>query len=367
VSPEEGVAGALALLEAEKPDVVVVAAHTGLGRDPRTGTTRPGEMPGENGVWDMAERFPQLAAVIYGHTHQREPGLRVGNVLLVQPRNWAMEVARVDVTLTREAGGVWKISSTASALLPVTADTAADPQLTALAATYHEAAERYLDRPVATAAADLSGARGRFEDTALVDAIQEVQLHYAKADVSFSSLFQPQVQLARGPVTVRQLAALYIYDNELYAVEGTGRMVREALENAARYFRTCPEPTCATGPLVDRSVFGFNYDMAQGVDYEIDLNEPPGQRVKKLRFRGQPLGDDQPLRIAVNNYRAAGSAGYTMFRDAKIVWRSGREIRDLMADYFIERKQIPEKADGNWRIVPARAVETLAAEESRAR
>jgi 2',3'-cyclic-nucleotide 2'-phosphodiesterase/3'-nucleotidase len=86
--------------------------------------------------------------------------------------------------------------------------------------------------------------------------------------------------------------------------------------------------------------------------------------VKNLRFRGQPLSDDQPLRIAVNNYRAAGSAGYTMFRDAKIVWRSGREIRDLMADYFIERKRLPDKADGNWRIVPARAVETLAADDS---
>jgi hypothetical protein len=56
-----------------------------------------------------------------------------------------------------------------------------------------------------------------------------------------------------------------------------------------------------------------------------------------------------------------------MFREAKIVWRSGREIRDLMADYFIERKQLPDKADGNWRIVPAKAVETLATEGAAAR
>jgi 2',3'-cyclic-nucleotide 2'-phosphodiesterase/3'-nucleotidase len=367
VSPEEGVERALAQLEAEKPDVVVVAAHTGLGRDPQTGTTRLGEVPGENGVWAIAERFPRLAAVIYGHTHQREAGLRVGNVLVVQPRNWAMDVARVDLALTREPGGGWTFVGATSQLLPVKAETPADPHVAAIAAPYHEAAERYLDRPVATAAVELSGARGRFEDTALVDAIQKVQLHYAKADVSFSSLFNAQVRVAPGPVTVRQLAALYIYDNELYAVEGSGKMVREALENAARYFRTCPEPTCSTGPLIDRSVFGFNYDIAQGVSYEIDLTEPVGHRVKNLRFRGQPLRDDQPLRIAVNNYRAAGSAGYAMFREAKIVWRSGREIRDLMADYFIERKQLPDKADGNWRIVPARAVETLAAGAETAR
>jgi 2',3'-cyclic-nucleotide 2'-phosphodiesterase/3'-nucleotidase len=241
-------------------------------------------------------------------------------------------------------------------------DTPPDPAVLDLARPYHEAAERYLEQPVTESPAELSGARGRFEDSALVDAIQEVQLHYSGADVSFSSLFDARVRVARGPVTVRELAALYVYDNELYAIEGDGRMVRGALENAARYFRTCPEPSCAHGPLVDRAVTGYNYDMAEGVDYEIDLTEPAGHRVKNLRFHGAPLRDEQPLRIAVNNYRAAGSAGYSMFRDARIVWRSGREIRDLMVEYFGAPRPLPEKPDGNWRLVPPRAVETLALE-----
>ena len=207
----------------------------------------------------------------------------------------------------------------------------------------------------------LSGARGRFEDTALVDAIHEVQLHYAKADVSFASLFQPRVEFPRGPVTRRELAALYLYDNELYAIEGSGRIVREALENAARCFQTCAEPSCAQGPLVDRSVAGFNCDTAQGVAYEVDLRRPLGSRVVNLRYRGAPLRDDERLRIAVNNYRAAGSAGYSMFRDARVVYRSGKEIRELMAEYFAGTK-LPEKPDGNWRLLPEGAVETLARE-----
>jgi 2',3'-cyclic-nucleotide 2'-phosphodiesterase/3'-nucleotidase len=364
LTPEEGVRRALAELEREKPDVVLVAVHGGLDRDPVTGVRRPGEMAGENSAWQIAEQFPRLAAVLYGHTHRREEGLRVGNVLLVQPRNWAMDVARVDLTLARAPGGSWRLSSTSSRLLAVQPDTPPDPAVLDLARPYHEAAERYLEQPVTESPAELSGARGRFEDSALVDAIQEVQLHYSGADVSFSSLFDARVRVARGPVTVRELAALYVYDNELYAIEGDGRMVRGALENAARYFRTCPEPSCAHGPLVDRAVTGYNYDMAEGVDYEIDLTEPAGHRVKNLRYHGSPLRDDQPLRIAVNNYRAAGSAGYTMFRDAKIAWRSGREIRDLMVEYFGAPRRLPEKPDGNWRLVPPRAVETLALEES---
>jgi 2',3'-cyclic-nucleotide 2'-phosphodiesterase/3'-nucleotidase len=361
-TPEEGVRRALDRLDAETPDLVIVAAHGGLDRDPATGAGRPGEMAGDNRVWQIAEQFPRLAAVIYGHTHQRQPGLRVGTVLLVQPRNWAMDVARLDFTLQREGAGPWTLVDGTSRLLPVTAETPADPEVLALGRPYHEAAERYLEQPVAQSASELSGARGRFEDSALVDAIHAVQLHYAQAQVSFSALFHPQVRILKGAVTVRELAALYVYDNELYAVEGTGRMVREALENAARYFRTCPEPTCSTGPLIDSSVMGFNYDMAQGVEYEIDLTQPAGQRVKRLRYRGAPLRDDQPLRLAVNNYRAAGSAGYTMFRDARIVWRSGRDIRDLMVEYFGERKRLPDRADGNWRLVPPKAVETLVAE-----
>ena len=364
LDPVEGVRRALAALEREKPDVILAAVHGGLDRDPETGVRRLGEMPGENSVWQIAEQFPQLAAVIYGHTHRREEGRRVGNVLLVQPRNWGQEVARVDLDLAREPGGRWTLAGTRSRLLAVQPDTPPDPKVLEIGRPYHEAAERYLDQPVAESPAELDGARGRFEDTALVDAIQEVQLHDAQADVSFASLFRTQAHVARGPVTVRELAALYVYDNELYAVEGNGRMVRAALENAARYFRTCPEPTCATGPLIDRGIAGYNYDMAQGVEYELDLTQPVGQRVKNLRYHGAPLRDDQPLRIAINNYRAAGSSGYTMFREAKVVWRSGREIRDLMAEYFAERKRLPAKPDGNWRLVPPRAVETLVLEDA---
>jgi len=142
--------------------------------------------------------------------------------------------------------------------------------------------------------------------------------------------------------------------------------VRDALENATRYYQTCPEASCSHGPLVDRGVPGFNFDTAQGVAYAIDLRQPVGKRVVDLRYHGAPLRDDQPLRIAVNNYRAAGSAGYTMFRGAKVVWRSNREIRELLADYWAG-KRLPEKPDGNWRLLPEGVVDTLVREESGAR
>jgi 2',3'-cyclic-nucleotide 2'-phosphodiesterase / 3'-nucleotidase len=98
------------------------------------------------------------------------------------------------------------------------------------------------------------------------------------------------------------------------------------------------------------------------VEYEIDLSRPPGERIQNLRWNGKPLSDDEPLRLAVNNYRAGGSGGYSMFRGAKIVWRSQEEIRDMVIRYYIEKKQLPVKAVGNWRIVPEAARNTLVQE-----
>ena len=83
-------------------------------------------------------------------------------------------------------------------------------------------------------------------------------------------------------VTVRQIASLYLYDNELYAMEGTCKMVKDALENSARYFLSCSGETCLKGPPVNTRIIGYNFDMAQGVNYEIDLTQPEGQRIRRL-------------------------------------------------------------------------------------
>jgi 2',3'-cyclic-nucleotide 2'-phosphodiesterase/3'-nucleotidase len=214
----------------------------------------------------------------------------------------------------------------------------------------------------------MTGATARVEDSPLAAMIHETQLFYAKADVSFVSIFNAGLRIAKGPITVRQIAGLYLYDNTLYAIEGNGKMVHDALENSARFFLGCAGE-CNSGPLTDSSVLGYNYDMAaardNGLTYEIDLREPVGQRIRNLRYRGQPLADDQKLRIAVNNYRYGGGGGYRMFSNAPILWRSTDEIRDLIIDYYTERKTLPAKPFNSWKVVPESAARELLREASR--
>lgn len=341
----------------EHPDVVIIAAHAGLDRSPKalgsaTGNSR------EDMIYQIATEVKGIDGIVFGHTHQQLPSLKLGDVLLMQPKNWGMSLGRMDFILEREGTSSWKILSKSSRLIPVTSATPADAKVMKIARPYHELAEKYLNMHVAEAPVTLDARLARIEDTPAVDAIQQVELYYSKSDVSFASSFNSRVVIPKGPVSVRQIAALYVYENELYAIEGTGKMVREALENAARYFQTC-SGDCSSQPLINHRVIGYNYDMAAGVEYEIDLTRPPGDRIRNLRWHGRPLEDTQPLRIAVNNYRSGGSAGYTTFRGAKVVWRSGEEIRELMIRYYIEHKELPAKANGNWRIIPEAAQKEL--------
>ena len=343
-----------------KADVILIISHSGVDRakpiTPQSGLA-------EDITRELAG-IPGVDAIVFGHSHNQVESMHIGDVLLTQPKNWAISLARLDLKLESKPEGGYRVVSKTARLIPVTDKVEADADIMKLAEPYHELTERYLNTVVARAERDITATTSRVEDTAMIDAIHRVQLHYAKADVSFASSFNPRAAIAKGPVTVRQIAALYIYDNELYAIEGTGKMVRDALENAARYFTGCSNPACANTPLINKSVIGYNFDMAQGVLYDIDLTRPVGDRVRNLQFQGKPLAPDQKLRIALNNYRAAGSNGYTMFKGAKILWRSYEDIREMILRYYADH-ELPSVPDDNWRILPESGREALQSEVRR--
>ena len=340
-------------------DFILVIAHSGL--DEKSSGAEAGMA--ENTTRVLAG-IPGVDAIVFGHTHNQVPEMRIGDVLLTQPKNWGISLSRMDVKLQSKPEGGYRVVSKSSRLIPAGMNVTADSEILNMAAPYHQVTEKYLNTVVTQADQAFDASTSRIEDTTIIDAIHRVQLHFAKADVSFASSFNLRAAVSKGPVTVRQIASMYLYDNELYAVEGDGRMVKNALEVAARYFNSCADTNCANSPLINSAVIGYNYDMAQGVTYDIDLTRPVGDRIRNLQYRGKPLEPDQKLRIAVNNYRAAGSNGYTMFQKAKLVWRSYEDIRDLIVRYYTDH-ELPSGPDNNWSIVPAAAKQSLEKEVRR--
>ncbi len=347
----------------KKVDLLVVIAHSGLERDPQTGDTRGiDQIQGENAVWALAEQVPGIDVILYGHSHREMPQLTVNGVLLAQARNWGQSLARADVTLQRDAGGKWRVASKKSSTIPVTDAVPPDAEILALARPYHQATQAYLDTPVTTSGASLSAETARYEDHPFVDLIHRAQMKYAKADVSMATMFLTSANIPAGPVTVRQLASLYIYENTLYTVELTGAQIAEVLEQAASFYPAWPVPEGQRLRLP-----GYSADCAQGVEYEIDLTQPTGQRVRNLARHGQPLDPAAKFRVAVNNYRYAGGGFYKTYQNLPILYRSPQEVRELLIEYVTRTGTFPTTADNNWKILPHAAVQAMIREATQPR
>jgi 2',3'-cyclic-nucleotide 2'-phosphodiesterase / 3'-nucleotidase len=338
------------LREEQGVDLVVAAVHMGIEENLATGVPTPGQLPSENAALAIARQVPGIDVIFMGHTHRSIPSLTVGGVLLAQAGRWGDRLARVDVYLDRpDANARWRVAAKAAASLPVTASTAADPEILALAKPYHERTQAWLATPIGRSARELSAADSRQRDTAIVDLIHRVQLDAGRADVSFAASFTLDARLPAGAVTVRDIAGLYVYENTLVVVELTGAQVKQALEHAARYFRPY-SPGKSAAELVDPTIPGYNFDLAEGVEYVIDLRRAPGDRIVDLRFQGAPLDPARKLRVAINNYRHNGGGGYAVFRGAPVLQRSAEEIRNLIIQWVTRKGEVPAEPTNNWSL-----------------
>jgi 2',3'-cyclic-nucleotide 2'-phosphodiesterase/3'-nucleotidase len=102
--------------------------------------------------------------------------------------------------------------------------------------------------------------------------------------------------------------------------------------------------------LTNPEVRVYNVDNVSGVSYRIDPNRLEGDRVRDLRFRGEPLDLQAIFKLVCNNYRAAGGGGYPHLADAPVVWTSTEEVVDLIGEYLEAQDPWRPVVDGNWWI-----------------
>jgi 2',3'-cyclic-nucleotide 2'-phosphodiesterase/3'-nucleotidase len=339
------------LRDREKVDVVAIAMHMGLGEDLRTGEVSPGQVPHENEAIAIANDVPGVDVIFMGHTHREVPSLYINGVLLTQADYWGKHLARADLYLQKSVTGGWRVYAKSARTFPTDDRVEPDPDVVKLAQPYDNETQGWLARVIGQSAEELTAKEARFRDTAILDLIQKVQLEAGKADVSMVASFNSEARIAKGPVSVRDIAGLYVYENTLVVLEVTGQQLKDALEHSAKYFKAYV-PGKPASDLVDEKIPAYNFDIAEGVTYELDISKPIGQRIQNLRFRGQPLSPARKLRLATNNYRVNGGGGYTMYKNAPVVYRSSEEIRELIIDWVERNKTVPVKPDNNWRLVP---------------
>ncbi|MEU2383917.1 5'-nucleotidase C-terminal domain-containing protein [Streptomyces sp. NPDC012461] len=347
-------------------DVVVVSAHSGSSGTSSYGDQLPYV---ENAAANVARQVPGIDAILVGHAHEEIAELRVTNeetgreVVLSEPLCYAERLTLFDIELAFERGR-WRVESV-SASLRDSATVEDDPRITRLLTDEHEKVVAYVNQVVGRATDTLTTVEARYKDAPVIDLISRVQedvvrealagTEYAGLPVlSQASPFSRTSEIPAGDVTVRDLSSLYVYDNTLVAKLMTGAQVRAYLEYSAEYF----VQTAAGAPVdVDRLTNAggrpdYNYDYVSGLQYEIDIARPAGQRIRDLRFEGAPLDDARQFVFAVNNYRANGGGAFPHVASAPELWSESTEIRTRIAEWVTAKGLLDPRdfASVDWRL-----------------
>ena len=333
-------------------DIIIGVTHSGVPRGDRNSS--------ENQVVAIAEACPELNLLICAHNHvviDNKSGIKgpdgtvyadsvINGVPVVESGKDGKFVGKSTLTI-HKVNGKWKVEKVTTEAVSVKG-VKDDPAIAAQVKPWHEKTLAELQTVIGQAADEFSGAESNHQDSAIVDLVNEVQRHYAGTQLSASAAFNTSQNIAKGDITLQEMSGLYIYENYLYGIRINGAELRKYMEHAASFYGTTPD---------------YNYDMIQGVNYTIDLNQPVGHRITKLQYQGRDVKDTDSFTMAINDYRMNGGSGYmeamgyTNGRKPEVVFDSMRkygddgQMRARMIQYVKDKGVITPTCDHNWTVV----------------
>lgn len=341
----------------DKVDVIIVTSHVGIYPE-------YDEEGGSDGAKTILELCPEVDVLIVGHDHNAIKEIR-GTTVIGGARNLGREVIRIDLSLNEKR----EIVERKVELVDMANFAPSDLiQKDAFIAEAHKATRDFISGGAPSADGKSSGGifgqasvdfqpnneilgipEGKLRDTAVMDLINDVQLLNSGADVSAAALFADTSDIRKGDINYGTIFGIYKYDNTLYRVQVSGAELKAYMEWSAACYNQWKEGDISISFNPEKP--GYLYDMFSGVDYEIDLSKPVGQRIKNVMFKGKPLANDQKLTLAVNNYRYSSALKAQKLVAGTKEWESPNSIRDMLVEYIKSKGTIAPKVDNNWKIV----------------
>lgn len=329
-------------------DILIGLFHAGMNEDYSSKHTDALGIPNENAARLVAEKVTGYDAIFCGHAHrvfpEEDQAALVNNTVMVMAGSHARYLGVAEFDL-RDS----EIVKRNGYVLPV-ADSPAAPEILAINETFHTQTLAYIREVIGTVDDTISARNSRFKDTPLIELINRAQMEVTGAPISFAASFNDRFILYPGPVKVKDIYGIYRYENFLYVIEMSGRQIKDYLEFCSEYFVN------DNGKIkVNKEMAGYNYDMAEGLVYQINMNEKAGSRVKNLRLiNGEPLIADAKYKVAMNSYRASGGGGHlgaVGIKTANVLWKSNQEMRNILIEYIRKSGGIETKTDNNWELV----------------
>ncbi|MCI5928601.1 MAG: 5'-nucleotidase C-terminal domain-containing protein [Pseudoflavonifractor capillosus] len=326
----------------DKANVIMVSAHAGMEAEYST--------DGSDAAKTILAKCPEVDVLQMGHTHTTY--INNDTIPVGEAKNNAGEVVRYDLTLNAD-----KEITSATVETVSMKDVEPDQNLRNVPAI-KEAQEKTVsfiqDNVLGHAAADFQPVNeikglpeGRLQDTAVIDLIGTVQLENSGADVTAVALFKDTSDLKKGDLNYGNMFDIYKFPNVLYTVKVTGAEMKAYMEWAAECWNQWQPGDINISFNPEKP--GYLHDHFIGLNYEVNLSKPAGQRIENVTFKGQPLTDDQVLTLCVNDYRYTGLKNEGIISGEK-EWESSASVRDMLVAYLAEHDPLEPVVDNNWKI-----------------
>lgn len=382
-------------LRAKGADIVIALLHGGMDSAAYSPTM---ENPGLH-----LSKVAGIDAMVMGHQHgvfpdtAATPGFNmpgvdhkagtVNGVPAVMASSWGKALGVVQLALQWD-GAKWVVNKSASkselrniqnkSASGATVTVDADSTIAPLVEVQHQAAIQYVKTPIGQTDFRMSTLFADVGDPGAIQIVNQAQQAYVAAYIKaslpqhaqlpvlsvsapFKSGFQggaDYTDVAVGPLAINNAADLYLYPNTVYAVKVNGGDIKNWLEAAAKRFNQIDPAKTGEQQLI--STFpGYNFDMftTPDVQYEIDVTQPVGSRIKNLTYLGKPIDVAQEFVIATNNYRATSGKSFIDKLDGSgTIWASPDANRDVVIDYIRKNPAVTRAANGaakSWRFAKA--------------
>ncbi|QBP18144.1 bifunctional metallophosphatase/5'-nucleotidase [Acetilactobacillus jinshanensis] len=328
----------------KQADVIVVVYHGGFERDHNGKPTEI--LDGENEGYQLLKEVPGIDALLTGHQHRVIKDHLFG-VPVMQVGCKGQYVGNITLDIQNQ-----KVVKSNVHLEPMKG-VKPDPALTKVVKPAEVATDNWLNQPLAKVQGNMDFKdphQARINGCAYDRFIQKMQIQLTHADISANALFTDDSHGFPSPVTIRDIMVNYVYPNKLCLSVINGKILKEAVEQSAKYFDYHDGKIVVSKAFSEPQPLQYLYDLYYGFDYVINVAKPIGHRVTKLTYHGKPVRPDQQFKMTMNNYRAVGG-GFPMFNKHQIKWISKKGMPQIIAEYLKEHPVIKADSTHNMKVI----------------
>ena len=354
--------------DTERPDLIFGLFHSGLNGGIKTPEYE------EDGTESVAREVPGFDIIFFGHDHQvhnewitNTAGQRV---LCIDPSCYVNNVAEAEIELTYKNGHL--VKKNINGRIVDVRDEEVDQQMMTHFKPQIDAVKQYVGRKIGRFEQPVYSRDGFFGNSAFTDLIHNLQLQISKADISFNAPLAFNSVIQAGDVTQADMFKLYRFENLMFVLRMTGEEVRRHLEfsydmwantmkSADDHALRLNENSKGDQQRTGFQHYTFNFDSAAGIDYEVDLTKPDGQKVKILHMsNGEPFDEQKWYKVVMNSYRANGG-GELLTRGAgipkdslesRVLFHTDLDQRHYLTLEIEKMGSINPQPNHNWRFVP---------------